>query len=77
MGRIRTSEDRQQKDAAPAQRLVRCSVCGVPMPAPPNPDGNGVCLFDTCQACIEAHRRTTDAARSSPERRDGAERCFR
>jgi hypothetical protein len=40
---------------------VRCSGCGVPMPEPPTPDGDGICLFDTCKACIEAQRQK-DAA---------------
>jgi hypothetical protein len=47
---------------------VRCSVCGVPMPEPPNPDGDGICLFDTCKACIEAQRQK-DAASTDGSRR--------
>ena len=49
-------EDRRQTGAATAQRVVRCSVCSVVMPAPPSPISGGICLFDTCQACIEARR---------------------
>jgi hypothetical protein len=44
--------NRRQNDAATAPRLVCCSVCGVPMPEPPNPDGDGICLFDTCESCL-------------------------
>jgi hypothetical protein len=49
--------DENEGDEQNEPRLVRCSVCGVPMPEPPNPDGRGICLFDTCKACLEDRRR--------------------
>ena len=56
-------EDWKRKDAATAERVVRCGSCGVPMPEPPHPDGDGICVFDTCESCLK-NRRQRDAPKS-------------